>query len=57
MPAWFKAVKQIQNSVISVYLQALLLTGARPNELTTIRWDDLDFQWNDMTIRDKVEGF
>ncbi|MBL8499486.1 MAG: integrase family protein [Nitrosomonas sp.] len=56
LPAWFDAVKQIQNPVISAYLQALLLTGARPNELITLKWEDVDFQWHNMTIRDKVEG-
>ena len=56
LPAWFAAVKQIGNPVISCYLQSLLLTGARPNELITLRWQDVDFQWNSMTIRDKVEG-
>lgn len=56
LKAWFDAVKQIGNPVISAYLQALLLTGARPNELTAVRWTDVDFQWNSLTIRDKVEG-
>ena len=56
LPAWFAAVKQIGNPVISAYLQALLLTGARPNELITVRWADVDFQWNSLTIKDKVEG-
>ena len=56
LTAWFNAVKQIQNTVISNYLQALLLTGARPNELTTAQWIDIDFQWNTITIKDKVEG-
>lgn len=56
LPAWFAAVKQIGNPVISGYLQALLLTGARPNELITVRWADVDFQWNSLTIKDKVEG-
>ena len=55
LPAWFNAVKQIRNSVISAYLQVLLLTGARPNELTTLKWEDVDFQWCNMTIRDKME--
>jgi len=56
LPAWFNAVKQIQNPVISAYLQTLLLTGARPNELISVRWEDIDFQWNTLTIRDKIEG-
>ncbi|SES71703.1 Site-specific recombinase XerD [Nitrosospira multiformis] len=53
---WFSAVKQIGNPVTSAYLQALLLTGARRNELATLRWEEVDFQWNSLTIRDKVEG-
>ena len=56
LPAWFAAVRKIGNPVISTYLQALLLTGARRNEMTAVRWEDIDFQWNSLTIRDKVEG-
>ncbi len=56
LPAWFAAVKQISNPVVSAYLQALLLTGARTNELTAVRWEDVDFQWGSMTIRDKMQG-
>jgi integrase len=57
LSAWFSAVKQIQNPVISAYLQALLLTGSRPNEMIGVRWADVDFQWGSMTIRDKMQGF
>ena len=53
---WFEAVQKIGNPVISVYLQGLLLTGARRNELAALRWADVDFQWKSLTIRDKVEG-
>ena len=53
---WFNSVKQIQNPMIGAYLQSLLLTGARPNELITLCWEDVDFQWNTLTIKDKVEG-
>ncbi len=56
LPAWFDAIRQMQNPVISAYLQTLLLTGARRNELASIRWDDVDFKWNSITIKDKVEG-
>lgn len=55
--AWFDAIKQIQNPVIAAYLQALLLTGARREEIASLRWEDLDFQWNSMTIKDKVQDF
>jgi len=57
LPAWFKAIKQIQNPVISAYLQTLLLTGARREEIACLRWQDIDFQWNSLTINDKVEDF
>lgn len=53
---WFEAMQRIGNPVISVYLQCLLLTGARRNELAALRWADVDFQWKSLTIRDKVEG-
>ncbi len=56
LPAWFAAVKQMSNPIISAYLQTLLLIGCRREELATLRWTSLDFQWNSMTIRDKVEG-
>lgn len=56
LPAWFAAVRSINNPVISHYLQALLLTGARREELAGVRWGDVDFQWNGLTIRDKAES-
>lgn len=54
--AWFSAVRKIKNPIIASYLQALLLTGARREELAGLKWSDVDFQWNSLTIRDKVEG-
>jgi integrase len=56
LPAWFTAVRGLGNPVIAAYLQALLLTGARREELATLTWDNLDFRWASLTIRDKVEG-
>jgi len=56
LPAWFTAVRQVGNPVISAYLQTVLLTGARPGEVITLRWEDLNLQWRGITIRDKVEG-
>lgn len=56
LSVWFEAVRRIRNPVISAYLQALLLTGARREELAALRWADVDFQWRSMNIRDKVEG-
>jgi hypothetical protein len=42
--------------LIAAYLQTALLTGARREEVAGIRWEDVDFQWKSMTIKDKVEG-
>lgn len=56
LPAWFDAVREIRNPVISAYLQGLLITGARREELARLRWEDVDFQWRSLTIHDKVEG-
>jgi integrase len=56
LPAWFDAVRKIRNPVISAYLQGLLITGARREELARLRWEDVDFQWRSLTIHDKVDG-
>jgi len=56
LAAWFAAVRQLPNTTAAGYLQALLLTGARPGELLALRWEDLNWKWKGLTIRDKVEG-
>jgi integrase len=56
LPAWFDAVRKLHSPVVAVYLQAVLLTGARPGEVLAMRWEDLNLQWRGLTIRDKVEG-
>lgn len=53
---WFKAVRELGNPVQAAYLQALLLTGARREELASLKWEQVDFKWNSIAIRDKVEG-
>ena len=56
LAAWFAAVRNLGNPVMSAYLQTLLLTGARPDEIMAMQWEDLNLQWKALTIRDKVEG-
>ncbi len=56
LPVWFAHVRAIQNPVIAAYLQCLLLTGARREELAALKWEDLDFQWRGVDIRDKIAG-
>ena len=56
LPAWFTHVRQIQNPAISAYLQCLLLTGARREELAELKWEDVNFQWRGMELKDKIKG-
>ena len=55
VPGWWTGVEQLSNRTASVYLRALLLTGARREELAAMKWADVDFQWRKLTIADKVE--
>lgn len=43
LPLWFEHVRKLANPVHSAYLQALLLTGARREELAGLKWADVDF--------------
>lgn len=54
LAAWFDAVRSLSNPVISAYLQCLLLTGARREELAALRWADVDFKWCSLWVNDKV---
>jgi integrase len=56
LPTWFSHVRQLQNPVISAYLQCLLLTGARREELAELKWEDVNFQWCGIELKDKIEG-
>ncbi len=53
---WFDSVRRIQNPVIGAYLQCLLLTGARREELAALRWEDVNTQWKGLDLKDKIEG-
>jgi integrase len=56
LKVWFAGVQEIANPVISAYLQGLLITGARREELAAVRWEDVDFRWRSLVLDDKVEG-
>lgn len=53
---WWSGVEQLNNRTASVYLRALLLTGARREEMAGLKWADVDFQWRKLTLADKVEA-
>lgn len=52
---WFDAIQKISNPTASAYLQVLLLTGARREELARLKWIDCDFLWRSMHLKDKVQ--
>ena len=56
LPAWFAGTDKLRSRTAAAYLQALVLTGARREELAGLRWADVDFRWNRLTIADKVEA-
>ena len=56
LKAWFAGVHSLGNPILAAYLQGLLITGARREELAALRWEDVDFRWNSLRIKDKVDG-
>jgi integrase len=52
---WWRSVEQLGNRTASTYLRALLLTGARKEELAALTWENVDLRWRKLTIADKVE--
>ena len=55
LPGWWSAAEELSNRSASVYLRTLLLTGARREEMAALKWSDIDFKWEKVTIADKVE--
>jgi integrase len=53
---WFDSVRRIQNPVIAAYLQCLLLTGARREELAGLKWADVNWQWRGLHLADKIDA-
>jgi integrase len=51
---WWTAVEQLPNRAASAYLRALMLSGARREEMARLKWSDVDFRWKKLTIADKV---
>jgi integrase len=56
LPGWFAGAYKLGNRTIATYLKALLITGSRREEMAGLRWADVDFRWNRLTLADKVEA-
>ncbi len=56
LPAWFAGTDKLRSRTAAAYLQGLVLTGARREELAALTWANVDFQWQKLTIADKVDA-
>lgn len=52
---WFAGTDKLRSRTARAYLQALVLTGARREEMAALKWADIDFVWKKLTLADKVE--
>jgi len=57
LAAWFAGTDKLSSHAARAYLQALVLTGARREEMAALRWSDIDFRWSKLTIADKAGDF
>lgn len=55
LSAWFAGTDKLGSRTAAAYLQALVLTGARREEMAGLRWVNVDFRWKKLTIADKVD--
>ena len=54
--AWFAGTDKLRSRQAAAYLQVLVLTGARREELAGLKWTDVDTRWSKLTIADKVDA-
>lgn len=54
LPGWFAGADMLGNQTVATYLKALIFTGARREEMAGVKWEDVDFRWNRLTLADKV---
>lgn len=54
--SWWEACEKIENDIAKTYLKILLLTGARREELLSLRWEDVDLRWKTCTFFDTKNG-
>ena len=55
LAGWFQAVRALPNGTVSACLQVIVLTGARENEVLSLKWEHIDWDWKRITLSDKVD--
>jgi integrase len=50
---WFDCVLRYESEIMNTYIQTLLLTGGRREEIMSLRWSDIDFKWSQIAILGK----
>lgn len=56
LPAWYKAVMSLDNSIMTDYLLFLLFTGLRRQEAATLKWKQVDFEEGCFTLTGGLTG-
>lgn len=54
LKTWFEVVDQI-DEVQRAALISMLINGSRPGEMLSLEWGSVDFEWDTITIIDKVD--
>lgn len=56
LATWFNLVfEHVPSPAHAAVLQCILLNGSRPQEMMSLKWSDVDFRWDTITIIDKVD--
>ena len=56
LKSWWMACEKIENQVAMTYLKIALLTGARREELLSLKWTDLDLRWATCVFNNTKNG-
>ncbi|MFN3700449.1 MAG: tyrosine-type recombinase/integrase [Alphaproteobacteria bacterium] len=56
LPIWWQAVEDLEGHIMTDYLKLVLLTGLRRSEAAKLKWSDIDFNNETLTISETKNG-